>query len=152
MAKAETVPESPVTLRLTRRFAAPREAVFRAWTEPDRLTQWFGPEGVNVRDVRIDLRPGGRYSLVMFETDGSTYPLSGEYREIAPPERLVFTWVWERGDFAGIETLVTLELSEDKDGTLLTLIHERLPGERARALHEEGWTSTLVCLERGLNG
>ncbi len=81
-------------LRLSRRLKAPREAVFRAFTDPVELAKWFGPEGVSARQVEIDLRPGGRYSLEMFETDGSIHALSGVYREIQPPEKLTFTWIW----------------------------------------------------------
>ncbi len=142
-ADAATVP----ALQLTRRFAAPRETVFRAWTDPNELAQWFGPKDIEARDVKIDLRSGGSYSLNMHDTDG-IYPLSGVYREVTPPERLVFTWVWGHGDIEGIEMLVTLDFQEARDGgTLLTLTHERLPSQNARDRHEEGWTSTLDCLE-----
>jgi uncharacterized protein YndB with AHSA1/START domain len=59
--------EQTLTLRLDRHFAASPEAVFRAWTDPQALAAWFGPEGVQTRNVEIDLRPGGRYSLEMYE-------------------------------------------------------------------------------------
>ena len=145
-AKSASIP----ALVLTRRFKAPREAVFRAWTRPEELAQWFGPKSISVRDVEIDLRPGGRYSLEMYEPDG-VYPLSGVYREVKAPERLVFTWVWGHGDIAGVEMLVTLDFAESKDGgTLLTLTHERLPSQSARDRHEQGWTSTLDCLTEHL--
>jgi len=134
-------------LVLTRRLKAPREAVFRAWTRPDEMAQWFGPKGMTSRDVKIDLRPGGCYSLEMYGPDG-TYPLSGVYREVAPPARLVFTWIWGHGEIAGVEMLVTLDFAETKNGgTLLTLTHERLPSQSARDQHEQGWISTLDCLE-----
>lgn len=143
---ASEAPGSIPALHLTRRFAAPRAAVFRAWTDPEALAQWFGPKGVSLRTVKIDLRPGGSYSLEMYDADG-VYPLSGVYREIMPPERLVFTWVWGHGEYDGVEMLVTLDLAETDDGgTLLTLTHERIPSQPARAQHEQGWASTLDCL------
>ena len=139
-----------LTLRLTRYFAAPRERVFRAWTDPEALAAWFGPEGVQTRKVQVDLRPGGRYSLEMYEADGEVYPLSGVYQEIVPPERLVMTWIWGHGVLEGHETLLTIELREADGGTELTLLHERLPTPSAREKHEEGWTSAFTVLEKYL--
>ncbi len=142
--------EETLTLRLTRRLAAPRERVFRAWTDPEALAAWFGPEGVHTRKVQVDLRPGGRYSLEMHEADGEIYPLSGVYREVAAPERLVMTWVWGHGVLDGLETLLTIELHEADGGTELVLLHERLPTPTARDKHEDGWTSAFTVLERYL--
>jgi len=135
-------------LIITRHLRAPREAVFRAWTDPEALVQWFGPESVTARLVSLDPRPGGRYSLEMHGADGGVYPLSGEYREVSPPSRLVFTWIWGSGDFAGVETLVTVNLDDINGETRLTLTHERLANEHALELHNQGWTSTLGRLER----
>ena len=89
MSQAMPKPEAQV-LRLERHFAASPEAVFRAWTDPEALAAWFGPQGGETRKVAVDLRPGGRYSLEMIEPDG-VHPLSGVYQEVAPPERLVMT-------------------------------------------------------------
>ena len=135
-------------LRLSRRFKAPREAVFRAFTDPGELAQWFGPEGVGVNNVKIDLRPGGAYSLAFNQADGGSHGLSGVYREISPPERLVMTWVWDHGDLAGIETLVTLEFTAAGGETELTLTHEKLPSQNALDLHNQGWISSFICLDR----
>ncbi len=140
-------PAPEVALRLTRRLKAPREAVFDAWTRPEALARWFGPEGVNARKVEVDLRPGGHYSLEMHQTDGGIMPLSGVYREVRPPERLVFTWVWGQGGMAGVETVVTIELAEADGETELTLVHEGLPSEEFRGHHEMGWTGSFNCLE-----
>jgi uncharacterized protein YndB with AHSA1/START domain len=139
----------PPVLRLTRHFGAPRPAVFRAWTDPRALAAWFGPEGVRTRNVVLDPRPGGAFSLEMYEADG-VYPLSGVYREVVPPERLVFTWIWGHGELAGLEFLVTIELGETADGTELTLTHAGLPTPTARESHEAGWTGCLACLDRHL--
>ncbi len=143
----DRVEEFAEALRLSRRLKAPREAVFRAFTDPAALAQWFGPEGIDVTNVKVDLRPGGGYAMVFNETDGGNHGLSGVYREISPPERLVMTWVWDHGDLAGIETLVTIELAEADGETELTLIHEKLPSQAFLELHRQGWTSSFICLD-----
>ena len=144
---AAATTEDALVLEITRRLKAPREAVFRAWTEPEALSAWMGPEGVQARDVTLDLRVGGGYSLVMDGKDHDEHALSGVYKEIVPPERLVFTFVWGQGDLKGLEMLVTLTLAEVEGGTLMTLVQERIPRETARQAHNQGWTSTLGCLE-----
>jgi uncharacterized protein YndB with AHSA1/START domain len=146
--RADDAAGQPV-LRLARHFKAPRQAVFRAWTDPQALAAWFGPEGVQTRNVEVDLRPGGAFSLEMHEADG-VYPLSGVYRQVVPPERLVFSWVWGHGELEGLETLVTIELRETDGGTELTLTHEGLPSPTAREKHEGGWIGCLDCLVRYL--
>ncbi len=135
-------------LRLSRRLKAPREAVFRAFTDPVALAKWFGPEGVQVTNVKVDLRPGGTYSMVFGEKDGESHGLSGVYREISPPERLVMTWTWDHGDMAGMETLVTIEFGAAGAETELTLTHEKLPSRNSLDMHTQGWTSTFDCLDR----
>jgi len=142
----DTVP----ALRLTRSFSAPREAVFKAWTDPEELAKWFGPTGITARDVKVDLRPGGNYSLMMVGEKG-THPLSGVYREIKAPERLVFSWIWGAGDLDGVEMQVTVEFEDTKDGgTMLTLTHERLPSLEASEHHTQGWTGCLDSLQEYL--
>jgi uncharacterized protein YndB with AHSA1/START domain len=144
----DNVEEFTEALRLTRRFKAPREAVFRAFTDPVALAKWFGPEGVQVTNVEVDLRSGGTYSMVFGEEDGESHGLSGVYREISPPERLVMTWAWDHGDMAGVETLVTIEFAVAGAETELTLTHEKLPSRNALDMHTQGWTSTFNCLDR----
>ena len=138
------------TLRLTHRFAAPRDAVFRAWTSADELALWFGPTYAKARKVEVDLRVDGRYSMELHHEDGSVYPLSGRYLEILPPERLVFTWAWGAGEIAHVETQVTMLFAEVGDGTELTLIHEGLPSQTAREKHGEGWTACFASLDRAI--
>jgi len=116
--KAERTPNASIALRMTRHFSAPPDALFRAWTDPTAFAQWMGPPGVTARDVRIDLRVSGRYSLVMDGEDGNAYPLSGEYREIDPPKRLAFTLEWGHGDLAGLEMLVSVDFIAERDGTI----------------------------------
>ena len=150
MSQAMAKPEGQTqSLRIERHFAASPEAVFRALTDPEALAAWFGPGNVACRNVQVDLRPGGRYSLEMYEPDG-VYPLSGVYREVTPPERLVMTWAWGHGELNGVEMLVTIELRAAAGGTGLTLIHEKLPSDGAREKHEFGWTGCFDSLEKFL--
>ena len=80
-----------LTLHLKRRFAAPREKVFRAWIDPEALKQWWGPPGYESPNAKVDLRAGGRYRLAMRKLpDGEVFYRSGTYREVQPPVRLVF--------------------------------------------------------------
>jgi uncharacterized protein YndB with AHSA1/START domain len=139
-------PASPaVTLRLTRRFAAPREKVFQAWTTPEALKQWWGPPGHATPSAEVELRPGGRYRFGMRRLpDGPLFYLSGTYREVRPPERLVYTWRWEAEPEYG-ETLVTVEFRDRGGSTEVVLTHELFPTPPMRDQHQRGWVG---CLDR----
>jgi len=77
-------------LVLTRTFDAPRELVFKAWTDPKHLSKWWGPRGFTTRILEMDVRPGGIWRYAMRGPDGNDYPFDGEYVEVVEPERLVF--------------------------------------------------------------
>ena len=142
--------EAGAVLRITRRFAAPREQLFAAFTETDQLKQWWGPKGVSCPTADIDPRPGGRFHAEMLTPEGNKHVIEGLFREVTPPSRLVFTWAWQQGDYQDLETLVTLEF-HDRDGECeLVLTHEKLADERARELHGEGWSSCLDSLDEQL--
>src|SRR5947209_859828 len=81
-------------LTITRVFDAPRELVFKAWTEPERQAQWLGPKGFAGKVLEMDVRPGGRFRFYMRSAEGTDHWLQGIYREVAPPERLVSTYGW----------------------------------------------------------
>jgi len=127
-------------VRVRRVIKAPREAVFAAWTDPQSMRAWLAPYSLTVGEVSVDLRVGGSYSLMM-RRDGEDLPHSGVYREIKPPERLVFTWSSSRTEHR--ETLVTIELHQHPNGTELVLTHERLPSAEAIQGHTAGWSSIL---------
>lgn len=113
---------------IVRRFAAPRELVYRAWTDPDQL-QWFGDTGVPTDRHRttVDLRVGGAWRIDMVESPDHRYTTGGVYREIVPPERLVFTWGaaggWPDLDPARPDDnpVVTVTLEPVDDGTEMTV-------------------------------
>ncbi len=143
---------SEFSLRLTRTFQAPREKVFRAWTDPEVITQWWGPEGCSSPGAEIDLRTGGRYRIAMTTPEEKEIYSFGEYQEVTPPEKLVFTWIWEGPpEMEGVETFITLEFAEKGDETELTLIHERFPTQKDKENHEWGWNSCFDCLENMLS-
>jgi uncharacterized protein YndB with AHSA1/START domain len=103
---------------MTRVFDAPRSLVWEAWTNPEHVPQWLlGPEGWTMPVCEIDLRPGGEWHFVWRRTDGTEMEMRGEYREVAPPERLISTESWG-GDWP--ETLNTLILTEEDGKTTMT--------------------------------
>jgi len=141
------------TLRLTRVFQAPRERVWRAWTDPEALKKWWGPRDFDCIGAESDLRPGGKYRLTIRQREkGEVFTAYGEYKEVTPPSRLVFTWRWEQWDEAMWETLVTVEFRERGGAAELTLTHERFREKTLRDQHEMGWTWTLDCLAKHLGG
>jgi uncharacterized protein YndB with AHSA1/START domain len=150
MTMAEPNTNDARVLRLARSFAAPRERVFRAFTTPAQIAKWWGPKGWTVPACTLDARPGGAWRTVMRSPEGKDHIVSGVYREVLPPERLVYTWAWEEDGARGHETVVTIELSETPGGTRLELTQGPFESERARDLHGEGWSSSLDCLEEGL--
>jgi uncharacterized protein YndB with AHSA1/START domain len=85
---------SKPSLTLKRRIEAPPEKIFRAWTEPEKITRWFGPGKVEVLHAEADARVGGRYRIVARSPNGEQHEVSGTYREVVPNEKLVFTWAW----------------------------------------------------------
>ena len=148
MAKAN--PRTAAKLHLTRTFAAPRERVFRLWTDPEALKTWFGPVGYSTPSAEVDLRVGGQYRLGMRKLpDGDMFYLTGAYREVRPPEKLVYTWRWESEPELG-ETLVTVEFRNRGNSTDVVVTHELLPTEKARDDHDKGWNSCLDRLAQAL--
>jgi uncharacterized protein YndB with AHSA1/START domain len=148
MATTETA--APAALRIARTYTAPREKVFRAWTDPQALTRWLAPrDGFSTEVLELDLRPGGRYRIDMIEA-GRTHRVAGTYLEVRPPERLVFTWKWE-GESAHLEeTRVTIELFERGQETELVLTHDRFTDPASRDEHGKGWNGCLDSLGRFL--
>ena len=137
--------ETARSLRLTRTVAAPPARVFEAWTTPEDMVHWASPEGATLEKVEVDLRVGGSYLLAMKNAEGAHWTAFGTYKEIDPPNRLVYTWDWKEKDHAMGDTLVTVEFNEVDGGTEVVLVHEGFPAEEAKDGHLQGWTS---CLDR----
>jgi uncharacterized protein YndB with AHSA1/START domain len=136
------------TLRVTRVIQAPRERVFRAWTDPEQVSRWFFPVGGH-SDVELDARVGGTFRIIFRQAFArhvlrmKPWHCVGTYLEIDPPERLVFTFGWEGTPWEIGESLVTVELRELDEATELVLLHERNRNRRVRAFHSQGWSIVL---------
>ena len=134
------------SLTLKRRLSAPPEKVYAAWTEPEKIAKWFGPEQIETLRAQAAARVGGGFRIVMRGPDGEEHDVSGIYREVVPNEKLVFTWAWRSTPER--ESLVTVLITPDGAGSLLTLIHEQFFDEAARDRHAQGWAGCLDKLER----
>jgi uncharacterized protein YndB with AHSA1/START domain len=143
---------SDLDLVITRTLDAPREMVFAAWTENEHLERWQGaPEGFTVTVEESDIREGGHFKICMRSPDGVDHRLQGVYREITPPERLVFTHAWiDAAGKPGRETLVTITFVARGNRTELTLRQTGFESANSRDGHRVGWDSTLNRLARYL--
>ncbi len=145
MALAQSADAVKPSLTLKRRLNAPAEKVYAAWTDPQKIVRWFGPDAGPVTKAEIDLRVGGSFDIGFHTENGEYHQVGGVYREVVPNEKLVFTWAWHT--MKERESLVTVTIKRDGEGSLLTLHHEKFFDEAARDGHEGGWTGTLNKLE-----
>jgi len=137
------------SLEIKRFINAPRDCVYAAWTDPAQLKEWFGPENVRTRNFTADARVGGKYRWDLINEEGEDMTISGEYRELVPGKKIVFTWKWDDDEaWKYTSSVVTVELSDRDSGTELRLIHEKLPSEESRDRHNEGWNSVVDRLEK----
>jgi len=134
------------SLTLKRRLKAPPAKVFAAWTDPEKVKRWMGPGEIKALRAECDVRTGGRYRWVMQTPTGEEHDVSGVYREVIPNEKLVFTWAWKT--MPERESLVTVEIKPDGNGSLLTLTHEQFFDEEARDGHRSGWNGALDKMEK----
>ena len=142
-----------LVLELSHRYAAPREDVFDAWTNPEVLKRWWAAAPTwDTPVAEVDAREGGSYRLSMRTDAGEIHTVGGEFTEIRPPERLAYTWSWEQGPEAAMagseQTLVIVDFIEDGAGTLVTLTHSGFASEEIRGMHIQGWEAVLANLER----
>lgn len=136
------------SLTLARRLKAPAAKVFEAWTDPQKIVQWFGPAPTLVDTVKadMDVRVGGDFRISFKTDDGDYHEVGGKYLEVVPGQRLVFSWAWHSTPERVSQ--VTVVLREEGDITLLTLTHDKFFNEAARDGHTRGWTGTLDKLEK----
>ncbi len=138
------IDKSGTILEINRVFPAPRTKVFAAWTEPEYLKKWWAPKGATTPLVEVDLRVGGRYRFGMKFPDMETFYVSGEYREVSPPECIAFTWQWEKNDVMSVPTdkitQVRIEFHEKSEGTEVILRHEGFPDRETCENHHQGWS------------
>jgi uncharacterized protein YndB with AHSA1/START domain len=149
---AETRPLAEGELTITRTFDAPRALVFQAWTDPQHLARWWGPEGFTNPVCEFDARVGGALRIHMRGPDGMVYPMKGVIREIVAPERLVFSNV--AVDAAGkhlLEGLTTVTFAEQNGKTTMTM-HSRAAAVAEIGISylqgmEAGWTQSIDRLK-----
>jgi uncharacterized protein YndB with AHSA1/START domain len=148
-------------LTLTRVISAPRELVFKAWTEAEHLAKWWGPKGFTNPLCQTDVRPGGAIRIDMKSPDGTVMPMGGYFKEIKAPDRVIFVTTAfedENGEHM-IENLISVAFTEENNKTILTLnvkVVKAAPGlsvflamlgpEWGSSL-EQGWNQNLDRLE-----
>jgi uncharacterized protein YndB with AHSA1/START domain len=150
-------------LVITRVFDAPRELLWKAWTEPERFMRWWGPKHFTSPVCKIDLRVGGKYLNCMRSPEGQDFWSTGVYKEIVPMQRLVFTdsFADEKGNVAPashygltgdwpLELLVTVTFEEKKGKTTMTLRHEGVPSGTMSDNTEAGWNESFDKLAESL--
>ncbi len=145
-------------VNVTRTFAAPRDLVFDAFTDPKHLAQWWGPHRFTNPRCEFDARPGGAIHIDMRGPDGTVYPMTGEVKEIERPSRLVFstTPLDDDGNVL-FETLITVDFAE-RDGKTTVSVNAHvvrmvaLVAAQMLAGMEAGWTQSLERLEAHVHG
>jgi uncharacterized protein YndB with AHSA1/START domain len=141
-----------LTLVLTRRLPAAAPVVFGAFTDPNELAKWWGPRGFSVPSVDFEPRVGETYRIEMRPPDGERFHLTGEFREVDPPARLTFTFVWDPPDPDDVETLVALSFRDLGESAEVALSQGPFKTEDRCELHRDGWTDSLDKLERLVAG
>ncbi|MBX3654573.1 MAG: SRPBCC domain-containing protein [Ramlibacter sp.] len=139
-----TTDPAATELVITRLFNAPRQLVYEAWTRPEHLAHWSGPEGFTTPHHEMDLRVGGRYRACLRSPDGQDHWVQGVYRELRAPERLSMTHAWEDASGQpGLETLVTVTFTDQDGQTLMTFHQAAFESSASRDGHEGGWSSSF---------
>jgi uncharacterized protein YndB with AHSA1/START domain len=133
------------SLILKRHIKAAPAKVYAAWTDPEKIMRWFGSDQGPTLHAETDLRAGGRFRIVFRMIDGEERDVSGAYREVVPGRKLTFTWSWASPREP--ESLVTIDLEPDGDGTLLTLTHEQIAGDTVHD-YRRGWVGALDKLDK----
>ncbi len=139
-------------LVIRRTFEAPPQAVFAAWTTPAMMMQFLAPEDGSIKDIKLDVRPGGAYTVVFGMPDGEDWTVGGVYKEVSPPNRLSMTWRWVEDDPKDErDTFLSLQFNPHGSGTELVLTHENLRSEESRESHDSGWNAFLDKLAATLS-
>jgi uncharacterized protein YndB with AHSA1/START domain len=125
------------------------ERVFDAWTQPEHLKLWWGPKSVECIDAEVDLRVGGGYRIANQFPDGKILWISGEFETIERPHRLVYTW---RVGLEAAAERVTVTFEARGEKTEVIVMHERIPTQAMRDMHEQGWVGCLDGLVDYLEG
>jgi uncharacterized protein YndB with AHSA1/START domain len=137
-----------LTLELSRVLTAVPSVAFGAFSDPSELVKWWGPEGFTTPSLEFQPRVGATYRMEMQPPEGDAFYLTGEFREVDPFARLVYTFVWEDPVPDDVETLVTLSFRDLGESTEVALRQGLFKTEARRALHRDGWSDGFDKLER----
>jgi uncharacterized protein YndB with AHSA1/START domain len=138
--KNNSADASELRVVITRVLKAPCALVFKAWTDPQQMVQWWSPADIECRSVTADLKVGGAYRIHMVSEKGDHIAI-GTYKKIVPNKFLQFTWQWEH--YAMPDSVVTVEFEDLGTTTRLTLTHAGVPDHEDAADHQRGWTSAI---------
>ena len=145
MEKAIPHQEAAAEVRISRNYGVEPEKVWRAWTDPQALSQWFGAGTPAATTAEVDLRVGGRYRIAFRGASGDMNEVAGTYQEVVPNSRLVFTWAFKSTPER--VSRVSIELQQRAGGTELRFVHDRFYDEAARVGHERGWQLGFAHLD-----
>lgn len=132
---------SVATLVVRRTIRASAEQLFKAWTEPAQLKNWWGPRPVTCVEAEVDLRVGGLYRIANQFPDGRILWISGEFEVVDPPHKLVYSW--RVGPQSEASERVTVAFEPQGDATEVIVVHEKIPDEVTRDTHQAGWEACL---------
>ena len=137
-----------LTLEMKRVLPAAPSLVFAAFSDPDKVAKWWGPEDLTVPSLEFDPRVGASYRLEMQPPGGDPFYLTGEFREVDPPVGLAFTFVYEDPDPDDVDTLVELSFRDLGESTEVVFTQGPFETAARRALHRDGWTDSFDKLEQ----
>jgi uncharacterized protein YndB with AHSA1/START domain len=147
--RPRTSRETGVTFTIKRRFEAPREKVFEAWTKPEILKHWWCPDGWTPKEIEVDLRVGGSFRIGMQRsTGGEPVYVSGNFEEVDAPEMLSYTWQWENAFEHMPQTRVLVRFRDLGGATELSLTHHNLPEILICLQHRSGWLAAWERMSR----
>ena len=139
-----------MNLEVTRTLPARRAVVFRAFTVPEAVAGWWGPEGFVIPRLSWTPSVGAVYRIEMQPPEGEAFHLAGEFTAVEPDERLALTFVWEPADPDDVETVADLSFRGAGESTEVVLVQGPFKTEERRELHRGGWTESFAKLERFL--
>ena len=141
--------EAPAQVSICRRYRVSPEKVWRAWTEPQALSQWFGHPGQprSATVAEIDLRVGGQYRITFAGQTSEMNQVSGVYQEVEPHRRLVFTWAWQSTPERVSRVSIELMPLDQGRGTELNFVHDRFFDAQACINHQRGWQPAFETLD-----
>jgi len=134
---------------IRRHYRVAPDKVWRAWTDPKALSEWFSPGSTTASTTaEIDLSVGGRYRIAFVAPDGERHEATGVYQEVVPQRRLVFSWSWKSTPER--VSRISIELTPVAGGTELSFVHDRFFDAQARDNHERGWQLFFTNLDHHL--